>query len=73
MFGCKPSVRAHSPIASDNHPELDTSPLLNEDGITQCQSLIGALQWTVTLGTVRRGSGRDDYVILASGAHGWDT
>jgi hypothetical protein len=29
---------------------LDTSPILDEDGIRKCQSLIGTLQWTITLG-----------------------
>ena len=31
-------------------PELDTSDLLDEDGIAQYQSLIGILQWMITLG-----------------------
>jgi hypothetical protein len=35
-------------IAKD-HPELDTTPELDENGIKQYQSLIGALQWLVTL------------------------
>jgi hypothetical protein len=50
MFGTKPSTKWSSPLESNDHPELDTSPLLDEDGITKYQSLIGALQWTITLG-----------------------
>ena len=33
-----------------DHPELDTSDFLDQDGIQKYQSLIGALQWTVSLG-----------------------
>ena len=50
MFGEKPSTKVTSPLEKNDHPELDTSTLLNEDGITQYQSLIGALQWTISLG-----------------------
>ena len=50
IFGEKPNTKWSSPLESNDHPELDTSELLDEDGITRFQSLIGALQWTVTLG-----------------------
>jgi hypothetical protein len=33
-----------------DHPDLDLSPELDLTGIRQFQSLIGALQWLVTLG-----------------------
>ena len=33
-----------------DHPELDLSPVLDANGIRLYQSLIGALQWAVTLG-----------------------
>ena len=33
-----------------SHPELDESDLLDADGIRKYQSLIGTLQWTITLG-----------------------
>ena len=33
-----------------DHPELDTSELLDGNGITQYQSLLGQLQWTDSLG-----------------------
>lgn len=50
MFGTKPKGVYTSPLLSNDHPELDTSELLDDDGIHQYQSLIGALQWTITLG-----------------------
>ena len=50
MFGSKPKSSFTSPLEKGDHPELDTSPLIGEDGIKKYQSLIGALQWVVTLG-----------------------
>jgi hypothetical protein len=50
MFGSQPSTKNRSPLAKNGHPELDTSDLLDEDGIAQYQSLISILQWTITLG-----------------------
>jgi hypothetical protein len=49
MFGEKPKEYS-SPMMERDHPELDTSPELDEDGIRQYQSLIGTLQWLITLG-----------------------
>ena len=49
MFGEKPSQRPKSPLEKNDHPELDDSPLLDEDGIRKCQSLIGTLQWAMSL------------------------
>ena len=43
MFGCKPKGNVQSPLEHGDHPELDTSELLDEDGIQQYQSLIGSL------------------------------
>ena len=39
-----------SPIEKNDHPELDESELLSIDGQKQYQSMIGALQWVVSLG-----------------------
>jgi len=50
MYGSKPCTKCQSPLEKNDHPELDTSPLLNDDGIRQYQSLIGVLQWAITLG-----------------------
>ena len=50
MFGESPTTKVTSPLEKNDHPELDTTELLNEDGITQYQSLIGAMQWVITLG-----------------------
>ena len=50
LFGEMPSTKVTSPLEKNDHPELDTSPLLDEEGVTQYQSLIGAMQWVITLG-----------------------
>ncbi len=51
MYGSKPSHKGcSSPLERNDHPELDTSELLDADGIKQYQKLIGTLQWTITLG-----------------------
>jgi hypothetical protein len=49
MFGSKP-IEFATPMIDKDHPEIDTSDLLDELGIKKYQSLIGALQWLVTLG-----------------------
>ena len=33
MFGHKPSNKIHSPLEKGDHPELDTSEFLDQDGI----------------------------------------
>jgi hypothetical protein len=49
IFGTKPK-KASSPLVKGDHPELDTSELLDVEMIKIYQSLIGALQWTTQLG-----------------------
>jgi len=50
LFGHPPKQVVTSPIEKNDHPELDTSELLCLDDITKYQSLIGALQWAVSIG-----------------------
>jgi hypothetical protein len=50
LFGEKPSHKVTSPLEKNDHPELDISTLLDNDGISKYQSLIGVLQWAITLG-----------------------
>ena len=49
VFGRKPKQYT-SPLEKGDHPELDTSELLDLDQIQIYQSLIGALQWVVQIG-----------------------
>ena len=41
---------AKSPLEQNDHPELDNSELCNEEQITKYMSMIGQLQWAITLG-----------------------
>ena len=50
MFGEMPKRTRMSPLEKNDHPELDDTELLDDDGIRKYQSLIGTLQWTITLG-----------------------
>ena len=50
MFGEQPKQVYSSPLEKGDHPEMDTSDLLDATGITNYQSLIGALQWAVSIG-----------------------
>ena len=50
MFGTKPRTSYTSPLNKGDHPELDDSDELDIDGIKKYQSLIGALQWVITIG-----------------------
>jgi hypothetical protein len=49
MFGMLPKDAA-LPLEKGNHPELDSSDLLDLKGIKIYQSLIGALQWVIQIG-----------------------
>jgi hypothetical protein len=49
-FGTKPSTTVTSPIEKGDHPELDTTEFLDPDDVTLYQSMIGALQWAVSIG-----------------------
>jgi hypothetical protein len=48
MFGCKPREYT-SPLEKGDHPEIDTSEELDVDGIKRYQTMIGCLQWAVSL------------------------
>ena len=51
QFGSLPPKKFSSPLEKDDHPELDDSEFLDEAGIKLYQSMIGALQWCITLGS----------------------
>ena len=50
LFGESPKQSVTSPLEKGDHPELDDSDELDAKGIQLYQSLIGALQWIVTIG-----------------------
>ncbi|MGH3056517.1 MAG: reverse transcriptase domain-containing protein, partial [Gaiellaceae bacterium] len=52
QHGELPMKSVHTPLETGDHPELDTSAELDIKGIQLYQSLIGMLQWAVTLGRI---------------------
>jgi hypothetical protein len=50
LFGKSPSHHSQSPLESNNHPEIDSSKFLGEDDVQKYQSLIGAMQWAISIG-----------------------
>lgn len=51
LFGETPPTRqVTSPLEQGDHPECDTSELLDDEGISKYQSIIGSLQWAITIG-----------------------
>ena len=52
MFGSPPPANIHTPLDPADHPELDDSKECDAAGVKQYQSLMGMLQWAVTLGRI---------------------
>ena len=50
MFPGENFISAKSPLEKNDHLELDNSELCNEEQIMKYMSMIGQLQWAVTLG-----------------------
>ena len=51
QFGSMPAKK-NAPMTDSDHPELDTSDLLDEQGKSLYMSMVGAMQWAVTLGRI---------------------
>ena len=49
IFGRKPKYNVPYPLEKGDHLELDNSDYLDYDGIAIYQSMIGSLQWVVSL------------------------
>jgi hypothetical protein len=49
LYGEKPR-KALSPLEQNDHLEMDDSPFLRQDETQQFQSLIGVMQWAVSIG-----------------------
>jgi hypothetical protein len=50
LFGESHSHHPQSPLESNDHPEIDSSKFLGEEDIQKYQSLIGAMQWAISIG-----------------------
>lgn len=49
-FSTKPCWKYSSPLEAGDHPEIDDSEFLDNCQTQLHQSLIGALQWVITIG-----------------------
>jgi hypothetical protein len=49
-FGANPKPSVYAPLEKGDHPEMDTTELLDPEKTKLYQSLIGALQWIITIG-----------------------
>ena len=51
MFGTKTKLHKSviSPLEQGDHPELDTSELLDDEDTHKYQSLVGSLHWDISL------------------------
>ena len=58
-------IEVHMPMDKDDKPELDDSPLLGPDGIKRFQTLIGAVQWLITLTQVRARQSRQSHRVMS--------
>ena len=49
-FKVKPNQKHQSPLQKGDHPELDTTPFLEEKEIEIYMSLVGSAQWSISIG-----------------------
>ena len=50
FFRCKPHADYQSPLEPGDHPELDVSEFLSEEDTQIYQSLVGGMQWAISIG-----------------------
>jgi hypothetical protein len=50
VFGEKAKLNVYSPLEKGDHSELDNTEFLDMDGVQKYQSLIGSMQWAISLG-----------------------
>ena len=50
MFGTKPKLSFSLPLENADYPELETSDHLDSDGVQKHQSMVGPIQWALSLG-----------------------
>ena len=50
LFGEKMKELYSSSLKEGDHPELNSFDLLDADGIQKYQSMIGAMQWAISIG-----------------------
>ena len=49
-FITEPSKGLKTPLEKNDHPELDTTDILEGQQVNHCLTMVGQLQWLITLG-----------------------
>ena len=52
MCGSKPVQNVSSPLEHGDHPELDDSDFLNDEEAQKYQSMVGSMQWAISIGRI---------------------
>ena len=52
IFKQKPSIKYKAPFKKGDHLDLDTSYIIDEEGIHKYQSLSGPIKWAVFIGRI---------------------
>ena len=50
LFNTEPSKGLKTPLEKNDHPELDTSEILEGQEVNPDLTMVGQLQWLITLG-----------------------
>jgi Reverse transcriptase (RNA-dependent DNA polymerase) len=50
MMGGKPFAKFSTPMCDIYHPEMDSTPFLNQVGVSKFRAFIGSANWIITLG-----------------------
>ena len=50
LFDTEPSQGLKTPLERNDHPELDTSEILEGQQVNHYLTMVGQLQWLITLG-----------------------
>ena len=50
LFDTEPSKGLETPLEKNDHPELDTSDILEGQQVNHDLTMVGQLQWLITLG-----------------------
>ena len=50
LFNTEPPKGLETPLEEIDHPELDTSEVLEGHEVNHCLTMVGQLQWLITLG-----------------------
>ena len=53
LFNTEPCKGLKAPLEKNDHPELDTSDIVEGQQVNHYLTMVGQLQWLITLGSFR--------------------